>query len=194
MTDTIVDQLNTSLSLLADTVGDLREGQTRLEKSVDQLRERVHGQTINVSHARLATPMVISTPTLITPTGTDRARHGMSIHSNVMVIGLSHLIQSINDILTTPIGSRVMRREYGSKLPDLIDQPMNAAGKARLYMAIAKAIAQWEPRVLLRSMQFDVSQLMHGSLKITLTWVLRPAYRWMLAYGEKPEQQQVVRL
>ena len=34
-----------------------------------------------------------------------------------------HLEQSIGDILTTPERSRVMLRPYGSRLPDLVDQP-----------------------------------------------------------------------
>ena len=33
--------------------------------------------------------------------------------------------QSIQDILTTPIGSRIMRRNYGSLLPQLIDARCN---------------------------------------------------------------------
>jgi hypothetical protein len=35
--------------------------------------------------------------------------------------GIDHLKQSIIDILTTPIGSRVMRRDYGSRLFELVD-------------------------------------------------------------------------
>ncbi len=38
----------------------------------------------------------------------------------------AHVIQSIEDILTTPIGQRVMRPTYGSFLFELIDQPLNA--------------------------------------------------------------------
>ncbi|MGL4827152.1 MAG: GPW/gp25 family protein, partial [Vibrionaceae bacterium] len=36
---------------------------------------------------------------------------------------LQHIKQSIQDILTTPLGSRVMRRDYGSAIFELIDQP-----------------------------------------------------------------------
>ena len=28
---------------------------------------------------------------------------------------------SLRDLLTTPVGSRLMRRDYGSRIPDLID-------------------------------------------------------------------------
>lgn len=60
--------------------------------------------------------------------------------------GLAHLQQSIKDILTTPIGSRVMRRDYGSRLPRLVDAPMNRATLIDLYAATAEALLTWEPR------------------------------------------------
>ena len=61
--------------------------------------------------------------------------------------GLDHLRQSIRDILTTPIGSRVMRRDYGSRLFELIDQPVNAAWLVEAYAATAEALDAWEPRI-----------------------------------------------
>ena len=63
--------------------------------------------------------------------------------------GIDHLRQSIVDILTTPLGSRVMRRDYGSLLPSLIDQPDNAATRLRVYAATAAALMRWEPRLRL---------------------------------------------
>lgn len=62
---------------------------------------------------------------------------------------LDHLRQSIADILTTPIGSRVMRREYGSLVPALIDQPDNTVTQIRLFAAVASALQRWEPRLRL---------------------------------------------
>ena len=50
---------------------------------------------------------------------------GMSATSGKELEGLDHLKQSIIDILTTPIGSRVMRRNYGSRLFELVDKPIN---------------------------------------------------------------------
>jgi phage baseplate assembly protein W len=61
--------------------------------------------------------------------------------------GLAHLRQSITDILTTPLGSRVMRRTYGSLLMQLIDQPFNGATAVRLYASVAEALMRWEPRI-----------------------------------------------
>lgn len=55
--------------------------------------------------------------------------------------------QSIQDILTTPIGSRVMRREYGSLLVELLDQPICDALILKCYSAIYTAISMWENRI-----------------------------------------------
>jgi phage baseplate assembly protein W len=60
--------------------------------------------------------------------------------------GLAHLRQSIRDILTTPIGTRVMRRAYGSRLYELVDAPLNRPTTLAIYAAVAEALATWEPR------------------------------------------------
>ncbi|WP_336142823.1 GPW/gp25 family protein [Acinetobacter sp. 102] len=65
---------------------------------------------------------------------------------------LDHIKQSIQDILTTPIGSRIMRREYGSRLADLMDKPINDALILQCYSAIYTALLLWEKRI-------DVSQI-----------------------------------
>ena len=74
---------------------------------------------------------------------------GMSATTGAALSGSGHLAQSIDDILSTPIGSRVMRRDYGSALFELLGAPMNGVGKLRLFAAIAVALARWEPRLRL---------------------------------------------
>lgn len=69
---------------------------------------------------------------------------------------IEHIRQSVADILTTPIGSRVMRRDYGSLLPELIDQPLNSSTIVRLYAATAAALMRWEPRVRLSRVQLSL--------------------------------------
>lgn len=78
---------------------------------------------------------------------------GMSSRTGRTVSDSAHLAQSIADILTTPIGSRVMRREYGSQLPDLIDAPLNDATRLQAYAATAMALMRWEPRIRLSRVQ-----------------------------------------
>lgn len=58
-----------------------------------------------------------------------------------------HLFQSIHDLLTTLIGTRLCRRNYGSLVPELIDQPCNDVTRLLLMNASATAIIQFEPRI-----------------------------------------------
>ncbi len=75
---------------------------------------------------------------------------GMSATSGAALSDIDHLRQSITDILTTPVGSRVMRRDYGSRLYQLVDAPMNRSTLMDIYAATAEAIARWEPRFRVR--------------------------------------------
>lgn len=72
-------------------------------------------------------------------TGVDRA-------SGKPLSDWAHVEQSIATILTTPIGSRVMRRDFGSALYDLVDAKMTQRTVLAIYAATAVAIARWEPR------------------------------------------------
>lgn len=66
-----------------------------------------------------------------------------------------HLRQSVGDILSTPIGTRVMRRDYGSQVPMLVDQPDNPITQLRLMSAAASALMRWEPRLGLRQLSIS---------------------------------------
>lgn len=92
---------------------------------------------------------------------------GLSRQSATHLSAADHLAQSIGDILSTPIGSRVLRRSYGSELPRLIDAPLNGETIVDLYMATAEAIDLWEPRFKLR--RVAVEAVVQGRLQLTLT-------------------------
>jgi hypothetical protein len=81
--------------------------------------------------------------------------------------GWPHVLQSIRKILTTSIGTRVMRREFGSEVMSLIDAPMEGRVLLAVYVAVANAIARWEPRFRLSEVQVD-SAAASGTLSISL--------------------------
>lgn len=81
---------------------------------------------------------------------------GMNCKTGRTVTDRAHLAQSIADILMTPLGTRVMRREYGSQLVDLIDWPLNNATKLQAFAATAMALMRWEPRIRLSSVQLSL--------------------------------------
>lgn len=85
--------------------------------------------------------------------------NGMNSSTGRSVVGNHHLVQSIADILTTPIGTRVMRREYGSQLADLIDWPINNATRLQAYAATTIALMRWEPRIRLSRVQLTLGDI-----------------------------------
>ncbi len=66
-----------------------------------------------------------------------------------LIEGDDDIRQSAKVILRTRIGSCVGRREFGSLLPDLIDQPMTPANILRIYAATVIALTRWEDRIRL---------------------------------------------
>lgn len=73
--------------------------------------------------------------------------NGTSALDGTTLSGIDHLKQSIRDILTTPKGSRVMRRDYGSNIFYLIDKPMNRGTIAQLRAEAFDALDKQEPRI-----------------------------------------------
>lgn len=78
---------------------------------------------------------------------------GMNASTGRSITAIEHLSQSIADILSTRIGSRVERREYGSAVPDYIDAAMTTVQRTRCYGAAAAALLRWEPRLKLARIQ-----------------------------------------
>lgn len=100
---------------------------------------------------------------------------GMDTRSGKPLDANAHLSQSIADILTTPIGSRIERRDYGSLLPELIDQPFNDKTRLQLYGATATALMRWEPRI--RVTRIAISRpAANGAFVLDLTCQLASAF------------------
>ena len=83
---------------------------------------------------------------------------GMNPEGTGALTDHDQLWQSVTKILTTPTGSRVMRRDFGSVIPDLLDAPQNAVTRMQLMGATAIALAQWEPRISLTTVNVVFSE------------------------------------
>lgn len=79
-------------------------------------------------------------------------------HTGKTLTDADHIRQSIQDIITTPTGTRVMRRDYGSLISELIDAPANDALPLQLMAAIFDAIIRQEPRVTVTEIQLRRSE------------------------------------
>lgn len=83
---------------------------------------------------------------------------GMNCNTGKAISDAEHIQQSIRDILTTPRGSRVMRRDYGSDLFELIDQPQTPALRLHIMAAIVMALTRWEPRIRITNIDIQPAQ------------------------------------
>ena len=92
----------------------------------------------------------------------------MSKHTGRALPSREALQQSLNDVLMTPLGSRVMRRDYGSILPDLIDQPLNEATELQLYSGVVMAQLRWEPRIRIQRMQRRMDPQTPGATELLI--------------------------
>jgi phage baseplate assembly protein W len=93
---------------------------------------------------------------------------GMNRLTGAPLSGDDHLAQSCEDIVSTPLGTRTMRRDYGCILADLVDRPMNRATALLASMGIALALARWEPRIVVRQVTI-AGELASGQAVATIT-------------------------
>ena len=91
---------------------------------------------------------------------------GMDRNTGKRTDGNAWISQAVGDVLTTPLGTRVMRRDYGSLLPMLLDQPLNPRTIIQIYAATAQAIARWIPILKLSRVELVVGALGKADLLI----------------------------
>lgn len=92
----------------------------------------------------------------------------MGRESGENVTEIQHLLRSIIDLLTTPLGSYPTIRAYGCRLSDYVDRPMDASTKLDMLAAITDAINRWEPRLLVNTVEL-LCGIQQGEFLLNLT-------------------------
>jgi phage baseplate assembly protein W len=80
---------------------------------------------------------------------------GMNRETGKPLGGFEHVRQSIGDILTTPLLTRVFRRDYGGEGTYLVDKPALPETLLSFTIALGDAINKWEPRYRLHRVWFE---------------------------------------
>jgi len=93
---------------------------------------------------------------------------GMNATTGRALSERDHILQSISNLIRTPVGTRIQRRTYGSLIPSLIDQPLNTATLLRLYSATAAAIMAWEPRATVSEITLSIDATGKAVLNLEL--------------------------
>jgi uncharacterized protein len=84
--------------------------------------------------------------------------------------GVTDIEQAIRLILGTAPGERPMRPEFGCAVHDFIFDTIDAEMVGHVETAVHQALARWEPRIEVTSLEFDLGQTEHGILAITINY------------------------
>lgn len=146
--------------------------------AVSRIESKLDAALSNISWGE-STSVVSSSQNLTTVVdlSTDNATivQGRSTRTGRRLSGLNHLIQSVGIILLTPIGSRVKRRTFGTRLFELTDWPQNDSTRISIIRTVFDAIDKWEPRLELQQVgiQANKDNRKNGKLNIQLSGIYR---------------------
>jgi len=77
-----------------------------------------------------------------------------------LVTGVDDIDQAIRIILSTPLGSDAHRPQFGCRIHDYIDWPIDRA-RPHIVREIVAALTRWEPRMRLESVQVETGSEQH---------------------------------
>ena len=79
------------------------------------------------------------------PPSFPKGQNGIGVE---MVTDEKDIEQSLEIILTTQLGERIMHRRFGADLNSFVYQPINVPNQVRIKDIVFDAIFQFEPRIL----------------------------------------------
>lgn len=96
--------------------------------------------------------------------------------SVALATGDDEIIQSIRIILETPVGARMMRPEFGSRLHELVFAPISAATIATARHYVEQALGYWEPRITVSNVDVQPHVQHPEILVIAIDYTIRATY------------------
>jgi phage baseplate assembly protein W len=81
--------------------------------------------------------------------------------------------KSLEILLTTTVGERVMEPKYGCNMVDLVFEPLNTTIKTIMIDRIQTAILYFEPRIDAKNISLDTTDEREGVVLIEIDYVVR---------------------
>ena len=97
-------------------------------------------------------------------------KSGMSKATGGTITGVAYLRQRLEDVINTPLGALVGRRDFGSRLYEMLDHNIDSSFRMSAYVRLAEAIANPANGLddfKLTEMLFELKDA--GHIEITLT-------------------------
>ena len=86
------------------------------------------------------------------------------------------LEQAILIILGTPVGTRVMRPTFGSRLHELVFAPNNSHTAAQARRFVEEAIGMWEPRIRILEIIVQPHDNQDNCLVVEITYQVKTTH------------------
>ena len=83
------------------------------------------------------------------------------------------IMSSLEILLSTRLGERIMVPDYGCNLDELLFKPLNLTLKTYVIDLIKRAILYYEPRIDVQKIWIDPSNELEGELLIRLDFTIR---------------------
>ena len=93
--------------------------------------------------------------------------------TTVMTSDEADIQQSLQILLATRRGERVMVPDYGCNLDEMVFEPMTTTFKTYIAEMIKTAILYYEPRIDLNGVQVDDSNETNGVILLIITYIVR---------------------
>jgi uncharacterized protein len=87
--------------------------------------------------------------------------------------GEREVIESIQLILATSPGERLMRPDFGCAIHDFVFAPADAAAAGQIAYEVRMALERWEPRVTVSDVVVRFDETDRGRLLIEIRYLLR---------------------
>jgi uncharacterized protein len=80
-----------------------------------------------------------------------------------------NLEESMIIILRTDLGERVYRPDFGSRLSELVYEPLNTQTLLLIRLYVEEALEMWEPRIILKAVRTDPDPI-RGKVSIIIEY------------------------
>ena len=90
-----------------------------------------------------------------------------------LLVNEDDIQSSLEILLTTRQGERVMRPDYGCNLDELVFEPLTTTFKTYIKDLISTAILYYEPRIEVNKIELDDTGQLDGRILISIDYTVR---------------------
>jgi phage baseplate assembly protein W len=94
-------------------------------------------------------------------------------HRGSLAMTNGEVNDSIQMVLMTAPGERVMRPDFGCRIWDQLFEPINANTMGLMAVSVREALSRWEPRIELDDVRVEPDPSIQGAVKIELDYRIK---------------------